>query len=118
VLFRSLVFYGGYNNGAQPGTWELSTTWAQVTTATMPGARQGAAMTYDPVAQWVMMVGGYLTTNVAADAWVYDGVNWAVVTPNIGARAFSAMVFDSVRGRVVLFGGSDGVNSLGDTWEY
>lgn len=90
--------------------------------STIPSARWGQVMAYDPVRDKIILFGGAPTrTEMLDDTWEWDGSKWQKLhvsgpTP----RAYAAMAFDSKRGQMFLFGGRirDGENFIpyGDTW--
>src|SRR5690606_34754948 len=67
----------------------------------------------------VVLVGGW-TGSYAADAWEWDGTNWAPLNPPpFAGRRNHAVAYDAQRDRLVLFGGRGGTSLLlGDTWEW
>src|SRR5690606_20912142 len=82
-----VVLFGGMDssNATNLGdTWEWDgTTWTEVAmepTATKPAARLFTTMAYDPVAQHVVLHGGFELGFQAAvpfsDLWAFDGSSW------------------------------------------
>jgi hypothetical protein len=121
-MHASLLFGGG-NGGIYPAvryndTWTFSreNRWSQLSPATIPPARQGAGMAYDPTTGTVVMFGGCPGWDTTMnDTWVWDGVNWTQEFPAVSppARTFQTqgMAYDPLTETVVMFGGG-----LGDTW--
>jgi hypothetical protein len=71
----AVVLFGGY-----AGIWEDSLNdtwtwnginWTKMNPATVPPNRYGAGMTYDPLAQGVVMFGGYSSGPARNDTWFY-----------------------------------------------
>jgi hypothetical protein len=93
-------------------------TWTQLSPATSPSAREGPAMTYDPVSGKVLLFGGFGKSGYLNDTWTFDGTDWNQVTTTVAppTRVAAAMAFDRVSRQVILFGGYDGHNYLADTW--
>jgi len=115
--------FGGISIGSLNDTWEYDgVNWTEVTTTSIPIARQGQAMTYDSVRGKVVMFGGFASgiINALNDTWEYDGVNWTQITTANppSARDGHTMAYDSVRGKVVMFGGYRSYNYFNDTREY
>ena len=100
-----------------------SRLWREVP-ASIPPARQFAALVPDPLGNGVLLIGGgyfALKNTGFADMWRWDGVTWQEVpqphapTP----RASAAVAYDDVNHKVVLFGGATAdVTPLADTWEW
>jgi hypothetical protein len=121
-MHASLLFGGG-NGGIYPAvryndTWTFSreNRWSQLSPATIPPARQGAGMAYDPTTGTVVMFGGCPGWDTTMnDTWIWDGVNWTQEFPAVSppARTFQTqgMAYDPLTETVVMFGGG-----LGDTW--
>jgi hypothetical protein len=101
------------------------------TLPTGPTARWEAAMTYDPVRQQVVMLGGSqligsgasTTTRFFGDAWAWNGSRWTPITSAVPPRDGVLLAYDTNRERIVFFGGRDpqvqgGANVvLSETWE-
>ena len=142
-----VVLFGGRNSsGLQSDVWEWDGAWTPImtaSTATVPSARYGHAMAFDPNIQEIIMFGGVngerlgpplfpggppstllLQTN---ETWSWNGTRWQRLNPATRPPPSSdhRMAADTQRGRVVLHGGSlgdecpffgcDGENS---TWEW
>lgn len=86
-----------------------------------PGARQHAAMAFDPVSRRLVLFGGRRGERVLGDTWVWDGGAWQLLPASDGPapRTGGALAWDPQRGRLLLFGGEDRTGeALGDLWEY
>jgi len=93
---------------------------------TLPTASMGSgAMTYDPLAQAVVMTGGYTASCTVVDqTWMFHNGKWSDITNRVGTlpgRWDSRMVFDSALQADFTFSGNEamvgGSNSFGsDTW--
>ena len=122
--------------------------WTQYTPSvgTIPPARFGAAMAYDPVSGKAVLFGGADSNgNLLSDTWLFGSFcftllgarnctapSWTNVTSTIAppARAFAGMAYDPARGRIVLNGGENKLDNpvtgcgywsdspLTDTWEF
>lgn len=120
-----VVVFGGYTDGfAKLGdTWEWDGVSWQQKAATIPppggpGARNGIAMTWDPVQERVVMVAGESATAQHSDVWEWDGVTWTLrPTVGLSPRVNHAIAYDTHRSRLVLACGVRGGSTLGDTWE-
>jgi hypothetical protein len=107
---------------ASAQTWELSgRRWSLMQPRNSPALRAGAAMTYDPSRQRVLLFGGNSLGNPVNDTWEWDGIDWqqrsatSPPPPRTGARC----AFDPARNRVLLFGGwNTGGTWYGDTWSW
>jgi hypothetical protein len=113
-----LVFGGqGFSRGAGKGehglelgdTWILGATgWKQVNSSPAPTKRYGAATTYDPLSDRVLIVGGFECPK-RNDLWAWTGSAWQSI-PNSGsappALGGAGLVNDPLRKVDVLFGGS------------
>lgn len=87
---------------------------------TIPPARSGHAMAYDPVRRVVLMFGGSGSATFG-DLWSWNGTRWtrlATSGAQPSARDDAILVFDDTRQRLVLFGGRSGQTLLSDTWEW
>jgi hypothetical protein len=120
-----VVMYGGANDDtlALDELWELAgSTWSKKTfTGAAPGARTGARLTWNPVTERVLLVGGYTGSVYMKDAWEWDGNSW---TPVASVAAGGAMDYwdaglatDLSRRRVVLVARDGAVREYdGTSW--
>ena len=126
-----LVLFGGFNSllqGSLSDTWTWDgSTWAQLSPATSPLARNDATMAFDPATGALVLFGGANSTSgYLSDTWTWDGSTWAQLSPAMSppARAHASMAFDPATGDLVLFGGATffgAANSTGllsDTWNW
>ena len=103
-------------------TWSWNgTTWTQLTPATSPSARSGAAFATDTatdVNQAVLFGGETASGTALGDTWFWTGTNWVLqsLTPSPPARFAAGFAFDPALGGLLLFGGQDA--ALGDSWEF
>lgn len=96
--------------------------WHQVPAA--PGAPPplaGATLTWDPVRQGCLLVGGSDGQKTWGQTWLWNGSAWgALPTPGreLSPRVFHGAAWDQARQRLVVFGGlgADG-QPLDETWE-
>jgi hypothetical protein len=123
---NQVVLFGGIDssNTELNETWVWDgTNWTNVTPANpsnSPSVRFGFSMVYDSTHHEVVLFGGQGCCSQLNDTWLWDGLNWANVTPSNpadspSAREYPAMAFDSAHNQVVLFGGITNTE-LGDMW--
>lgn len=122
VRGRTVLFGGqgtclGFNCPTFGETWEFDgTVWANRAVAGPP-SRFNAAMTYDPVRNRVLLLGGQgvcipACTQTYNDAWEWDGTSWSLRS-NQGPRVHShALAYDLARAMAVTFGGIDVVPNI------
>lgn len=130
-----MVLFGGhrYVDGdlvLLDDTWEWDgEAWTLVDTARRPPARGFYALTYDPVRERVLLLGGAADAPpirpdaVQDDFWAYDGADWTQLPwPADGdrpqARAAGAIAWDPAGERVVLVAGNARLEELNDTWTW
>ncbi|MEM7244434.1 MAG: hypothetical protein AAF533_03780 [Acidobacteriota bacterium] len=120
------TMFGGFD-----GTMLLDETWekralgwnfkdAAACAQAQPSARHGAALSFAPGTNKLLLFGGEdAAGNLLDDEWhrncsvCWASVQSATVPP---ARRSHAMAKDSANGQVVLFGGLGASGLLGDTW--
>jgi hypothetical protein len=92
-------------------------TWVQLFPTTSPPPRSASAMVWDTARLEGVLFGGYQTSALLNDTWVFNGTNWSAKSPvtSPSPRNGHRMVYDSANNLTVLFGGGNG-NSLSDTW--
>ena len=125
---RLIVFGGGVATQNFNDSWAydpVANAWSELKpSGTLPPARKGAGVVYDPVTHRLIMFGGYGTESPLNDTWAYDSVGnaWTKLEPGGSippARGSVTMVYDPVSRRLVLFGGAVNVGApLGDIWAY
>lgn len=125
-----IVLFGGFGQqsdnslGTLNDTWAWNgSTWAELSPAASPPARDFASMAYDADTGQVLLFGGTDGTDLG-DTWTFDGSTWTEQTPAASppARFDASMAYDSGLGELVLFGGS-GLSGptatiLDDTWSW
>lgn len=117
-------------------TWEFSAgKWARaaLNVSSLPPARYGAALAYDPNANDSILFGGALyecarnSTLVLGDTWSLSGKRWTNLSPAHppSPRLRSSFAFSSQEGALILFGGSTGgvpfylgEGAVNDTWKF
>jgi len=127
---RRIVMFGGlyqqpiisehFPPGRLGDTWEYDgMQWSQRSNVG-PSPRSGAAMTYDPVLQRVLLYGGNAYYNALSnETWAWDGASWTML--NVAgppARQGPSQAYDTARNRWVIFGGGNLTTHLGDLWEW
>jgi len=90
---QQLILFGGlYTNNSgefvtSDKTWEWTgSTWTQLSPATSPSARSGAAIAYDAATSQLILFGGLYTNNsgefVTSDkTWEWTGSTWTQLSP-------------------------------------
>jgi hypothetical protein len=115
ALRDRFVTYGGCTTSGlvatmNSQTWEFDgITWTQVATATNPGPRMNAALSYDLLRNRTLLYGGR-TSHFGSpldSTWEFDGVAWQqiVTAQNPGARERASMCFHAGFSGTLLFGG-------------
>lgn len=103
------------------GRWS-SLTPSSLTSNNTPSARDGAAISYDPVTRAVYLFGGRGTAGAMNDTWQFDGGNWTNVTGAVGTaparRAGAGMAFDASLGGLVLVAGRTSNLLYRDDWSF
>jgi hypothetical protein len=120
--------FGGFTGSAPLGdTWTWNGTgWTQLHPETEPPARWDAVMAYDPSTGDLVLFGGRggaMGTTPLGDTWIWNGRNWANVTPKVpadspAARFQPAFAYDPSTGQLLLFGGSNYTSLFNDTWTW
>jgi len=119
-----MVLHGGDTsvNVYNGETWEYDgTDWTQRFPANSPGVRVAHAIEFDPVAQRVVVFGGFIQSfqNVG-DTWEWDGYDWIERFPQTSPSArrdFDNSAYDLVNNRMITFGGYTNT-VLSDIWTY
>lgn len=127
VRDRMVVFGGGAGASTlYDDLWALSfagnPAWSRLYPlgGSVPKARSGSTLNYDPGRDRFWVVGGYSGT-WENDAWTYEPASrtwertatWG--TPMAG-RELHTTIVDPVADRLVVYGGTDSLGRLGDTW--
>ncbi len=123
-----VILFGGFGaSGELNDTWAYdpaANTWTKLSpSGTLPPARFGTWLVYDPSIHQVIMFGGeYGTSGALNDTWAYDpAVNtWTKLSPSgtLPAARTCMMVYDSANNQVILFGGNNSTSGFNDTWSY
>ena len=124
VRDRLWIFAGSDASGYRHDVYYLAlaspTAWAPVTPAgTAPGNRRSHTAVYDPVADRMIVFGGYVYLN---DTWTLSlsgTPTWTQLTPTGGppsARQGHSACWDVAGNRMIVFGGDNGPNYLNDVW--
>jgi hypothetical protein len=84
-------------------TWQFdSTNWTELRPATVPPARGGHAMAYDPIRASTLVIGGVSYAGETRDAWEWDGSDWRQITiGNAALAADGAACYDAALGGVL-----------------
>jgi hypothetical protein len=128
-----LLFGGADDSGDRNDLWAFdvtSNTWTRLSpSGTLPPAREGHAMTYEPDKKQVLVFGGLNSDSgtLFNDLWAYDVTanTWTKLDPTGPApsvRESTAMAYDPGSLQVLIFGGlslGDNADSeLGDMWGF
>ena len=130
---RAILFGGsnGFTGETLNETWAFdfeTKMWTRMEPAVSPPPHHFAAMAYHPLADRVVLFGGYdIYPNVVRnDTWTYDyDMNtWTELHPNVSppARLYHAMAWDITSNRIIMFGGDLTSDAdiyqpvAGDTW--
>jgi N-acetylneuraminic acid mutarotase len=128
---RRVFLFGGWSIAESFGdTWmyePVSNAWTKLSPAgSLPVARTGHALAYDPGTGKMIMFGGYdsagdLDLN---DTWAYDPAanTWTNLSPAgdlPSPREGVSLVYDPSTGALIMFGGYDDSGAeLSDTWAF
>lgn len=114
------------------GTWTFSLTrdtWSRIPTPIAPSPRSDAAVSFDAVADTLVLFGGFNGTSYLGDTWTFaPGIaTWsrsALVGPSPSSRADGRMSYDPVQSESILFGGNNNsgpgstAHHFNDTWAF
>lgn len=125
------IMFGGLSGGiiaafATSDTYRWNgANWSLRSPATVPTARFGNSMAYDPIRDEIIMFGGRSVSNVILDdTWAWSGAgtpNWTAKSPATvpPERENHGMAWDPFLEKVVMYGGSSiGDAYLDDTWAW
>jgi N-acetylneuraminic acid mutarotase len=125
-----IYLFGGFNVDTMTyyrDTWVydcLANTWTELhPSGTLPSARTGTEMAYDPVTKKVLLFGGNAGGYLTNDTWAYDPAanSWTQLDPT-GAlppiRCDFGFARDEASGMFILFGGYGDHAMLNDTFAY
>lgn len=126
------LLFGGMNvnNEGWGQTWAYeNSSWTNLTPTlpVAPAPRLGAAMAFDPAANYTLLFGGCADWNcdpAFGDTWIFESGRWTDLTGTLAvspaARGLATMVYDAADGYMVLFGGrtTSGTTTTfySDTW--
>ncbi|MFN7021456.1 MAG: kelch repeat-containing protein [Phycisphaerales bacterium] len=120
-----VVLFGGRDLGGPLGdTWEFdvaSQAWSPIVpVGPAPAPRFGHTLTFSPMVNGVLLIGGHDGSTALADAWSWDGSSWTPLPPHpAGPRAFhAAATFHASGGGVFTAGGANGPLPLPDAWTF
>jgi hypothetical protein len=94
--------------------------WSPITGATLPSARVGAPLAWDPVRHRVLMFGGYDGTFYLNDVWQFTvAAGWTQLTP-VGSppsvRDEAGLIYDPLRDRLLVVAGNNDTPP-NDVWQ-
>lgn len=121
-----VVLYGGLgaSGGLLNDTWTFDgARWWNVTAGAgvSPGARSGAAFTYDSGRGLLVLYGGS-NGQILGDTWSFTHGAWGFLVGNTttspGTRVNAVEAFDPSDGYLLLFGGHTPLSSKVGTWLY
>lgn len=122
----TVLLFGGATTRFGPllnDTWSWNgSTWTRLAPETVPPARSGHAMCFDPVRGRVVMFSGNAGRNSVlyhADTWEWDGADWRLARPTHSPprRDWAGMAFDPRRRVTILFGGRDSSHAPSGSYE-
>lgn len=130
----AILVFGGQSVTHTTGQVELGDTWefkggnwSNVTSGSSPSRRAIPMLSYDPIAGYDVLFGGFFfgshpggSAKPVGDTWKFTVGHWSNLhLPLAPASRFAAaMAFDALTNVTVLFGGSSGSTTFGDTWEH
>jgi N-acetylneuraminic acid mutarotase len=91
-----------------------SSSWVQLTPATLPDCVNEAGMVYQSHNDRVVLFGGICTSStLAGDTWEWDGTTWSKVTTVNAPDRLSgeAMAYDFSRQQVLVYGGTSALGT-------
>jgi N-acetylneuraminic acid mutarotase len=128
---RAILFGGsdGYTAETLNDTWAYdfqTNTWTEMRPANSPPPHHFAAMTYHPLADRVILFGGYIiqADKYLNDTWAYDynSNTWTDLqtTRRPRARLYHTIAWDIWSNKIILFGGVSKLYEpvLDDTWAF
>ncbi|MFV2014456.1 MAG: kelch repeat-containing protein [Candidatus Heimdallarchaeota archaeon] len=100
-------------------------SWNEISPANTPPGRDSNLLVYDPVADRVIMFGGWSDTSAVSyinNTWIFNPStqDWTNVTSMVspGARGYIQGVYDSATNEVIFFGGINDTTTFGDIWGF
>jgi hypothetical protein len=118
-----VLLFGGYSTkGDLKDTWKyVGGRWTELSPATSPPGRVGAAIAFDAKDNYVVLFGGASGSAALSDTWTWAAGAWTKLTPatHPTARSSAAATYDAKDGYVLLFGGFTGTSVVqSDTWKF
>ena len=123
-----VVLFGGCSPGCASSlrdTWEFDgSDWKQVQMMSLPPARRGHGLAYDPAGERTLLFGGRATGGppYLDDTWQWNGTQWQQLSPTARPPAvnYGELVMDTQRRRAVMVGRDGGPMEVweldGNTW--
>jgi hypothetical protein len=98
-------------------------SWVPLSPMMSPPASTGAAMTFDPAINQMVLFGGFVTNNQGGTyvgTWTYGGKTWTQLSPAASPphRFDASMAYDPALGKIVAFGGVYAAMMAGRTSPY
>lgn len=128
VLFGGISEWIGSSFFYERDTWEWDgNDWIEMKPETVPPARAGHMMTYDPEEGVVLMFGGEDKSGayMLADTWIWDGKDWEQLYPANypPGRRGGQLFYDDQTGKIILTGGfyygpEKVFTALNDSWAW
>jgi hypothetical protein len=112
----NVILFGGSSAGTgtmRNWTWVWDgSTWSELSPASSPPARFGAAMAYDQENQEIVLFGGGTMTSIFDDTWIWDGSNWTQKLPLRSPPSFGggSMAFSPATNTLI--------HVMGSTWSW
>lgn len=109
-----IVFGGETGSGYTNDTWQFSGgAWTELESAAKcttshncPKARAGAAMTFDPVDDMIVLFGGMAASGNLSDTWTLTGSNWtSVKVYGPEGMGYSSLAAIGLTGNLLFVGG-------------
>jgi RHS repeat-associated protein len=100
----------------------LAPAWTVQDPASLPPGLVYASMVYDGANNTTVVFGGYSSSGLSSNTYVWNGTTWTNANPtnHPSARASVYLAYDALSSQkdVVLFGGYNGTSDLADTWTW
>ena len=124
VRDRVVMFGGTGPSGFLNDAWALSLgglAWTQLPATSPPPARQASAACYDPIADRMVLFGGYDGNTLYDDAWALSLASpaWSSLAldgDGPAARTGASGIYDSISDRMLVFGGRTAIGSSNESW--
>jgi hypothetical protein len=125
-----VVLFGGYNYLTYQwfsDTWIYNfseNTWTNMNPSPNPGYRNNLGMTYDKTNDVIILFGGWYSTSMLGDTWIYNlNTNeWTDMNPVSAPPPIyqHGMTYDIINSKAVVFGGffHDTMTYSNSTWVY